>query len=159
MDHVIVLGERHLCAVMLATSIGGEHTCPRTRLRRRGDQFKPLAASKRGPSLAACIITTFVFDFRQGQPLVTDLLWLERWRGKIMTEEDISTERATSISEVPAPLCCECCQVAFVQCHAREMSRWSGVQEIFLDNWAEPHECLSYKMAVKAVIGEPHLQD
>ena len=29
-------------------------------MRRRGDQFKPSAASKRGPSSAACIITTFV---------------------------------------------------------------------------------------------------
>ena len=29
-------------------------------MRRRGDQFKPSAASKRGPSSASCIITTFV---------------------------------------------------------------------------------------------------
>jgi len=27
----------------------------------------PSAASKRGPSSAACIITTFAFDFQQGQ--------------------------------------------------------------------------------------------
>jgi len=35
-------------------------------MRRRGDQFTPSGASKQGPSPAACIITTFVFDFRQG---------------------------------------------------------------------------------------------
>src|SRR6478672_3461140 len=47
-------------------------------MRRRGDQSTPSAASKRGPSLAACIITTFVFDFPTGTigdapllPLVT----------------------------------------------------------------------------------------
>jgi len=49
------------CAVMRPTTIGAEPTCPWTRMRQRGDQFTSSGASKRGPSSAACIITTFAF--------------------------------------------------------------------------------------------------
>ena len=70
LDHVIVLGERHLLHLLRCYASyynrSRTHLLLEQEIRRRGDQFTPSGASKRGPSSAACIITTFVFDFPTG---------------------------------------------------------------------------------------------